>query len=426
MANSSLGGAGLDLGSAGASALTISLCPPPFLEEAKFPLRGGRESRRSPPSTLLTVCAELDNRFCAALPITGNVRCCLPCPITDYAFGPGLNTAVTATNWLAVVGLIGVTFLLASYYILPVDKTHRYFLSTSVTFAVAIMQMAFVLPLLTKPDQCFDKITPKDLSTDAKCVLSGTSLLFGGFASLMWGAPASLPSLLRPLTLPVFLRALYIHLQICWQITTGKKFHIMAQVLGWGLPAIITLQALLVSGMSYRLGTTCMPNHHATTLDYWTPCLIVAGVTMAMQFTTMSFCIKVFISSRLSRGGSAGSSDNSRTPAIEKAAPSAAKLRYAHVRQIVIMQWRPFGVVLIIITNVIVGSIIFIMLDRTTVLTPATLQAHTPWLICLALNTPDECRKLVRPIVHDVSVAGAVLFVLSVSVAPPWDPVRSC
>ncbi|KAI9817909.1 MAG: hypothetical protein M1832_004529 [Thelocarpon impressellum] len=236
------------------SSLVPSACIFPFLAEADFPAKGGH----------------VPGRFCQKIDLLGGASCCLPCPETDWVYGDRLNTAVEATNWVAVVGLLGCAFLLGSYAVLPVGRTHRYYLSTCVTFATALMMLAFVVPLGSRPDKCFDAITPHDMKSDTTCAASGFFLLYGGFTALMW----------------VFLRALDLYLQICWQVTTGRKFVILAHVLGWGLSAAIVTGTMVISGMSYRLGTTCVPNHQGAVKNFWAPAFVVAGITALLQFST--------------------------------------------------------------------------------------------------------------------------------------------
>jgi len=53
----------------------------------------------------------------------------------------------TVANWLSVVAAICNVFLLLSYAVLPVDKTHRHYLSISIASAVLIMNVRSRPPL---------------------------------------------------------------------------------------------------------------------------------------------------------------------------------------------------------------------------------------------------------------------------------------
>lgn len=60
------------------------------------------------------------------------------------------------------------------------------------------------------------------MNTSKPCALSGAFLIAGGWCGVMW----------------VFLRAVALHLQICWQVVIGKAFMWGALATGWGIPAI--------------------------------------------------------------------------------------------------------------------------------------------------------------------------------------------
>lgn len=66
--------------------------------------------------------------------------------------------------------------------------------------------MGFIIPLAAKPQQCADAITPNDMGSSRVCGLSGAFLIAGGWGAVLW----------------VFLRALSLHVQICWQVAVGK------------------------------------------------------------------------------------------------------------------------------------------------------------------------------------------------------------
>ncbi|CRK34879.1 hypothetical protein BN1723_020164, partial [Verticillium longisporum] len=92
-----------------------------------------------------------------------------------------------------------------------------------------LMNMGFVIPLAAQPQECINDITPHNMHTSGVCGASGSFLLLGGFAGVMW----------------VFLRAVSLHLQICWQAVVGRNFMLISQATGWGFPAIALLVALL-------------------------------------------------------------------------------------------------------------------------------------------------------------------------------------
>ncbi|KAI0848865.1 hypothetical protein F5Y00DRAFT_75769 [Daldinia vernicosa] len=114
-------------------------CPAPFFNELMFPADGGRKSRID----LITECVsnrsiDVDGRICAPF---ATLSCCVPCPMTDWAYPDNFTTATTAANWVNVVGMVCCAFLLISWIVLPVDKTHRHYLSISLACAVVLMNV---------------------------------------------------------------------------------------------------------------------------------------------------------------------------------------------------------------------------------------------------------------------------------------------
>ena len=82
------------------------------------------------------------------------------------------------------------------------------------------------------------------------------------------------------------MRVLSLHLQICWQLVTGRKFFILAQLAGWGIPAIFVAVSLAVTGVSFRFGDTCHINHAHALSVFWAPLLTCAAAAIIIQFAT--------------------------------------------------------------------------------------------------------------------------------------------
>jgi len=70
------------------------------------------------------------------------VTCCLPCPLTDWVYPDSFNTLGVAAEWIAVAGAACCVFLLLSWLVLPVEKTHRHYLSICLTIAVMLMNVS--------------------------------------------------------------------------------------------------------------------------------------------------------------------------------------------------------------------------------------------------------------------------------------------
>ncbi|KAM7206906.1 hypothetical protein V8F33_000005 [Rhypophila sp. PSN 637] len=354
-------------------------CPKPFLDRQGFTDGGFVEGR---------LCRDV-----------GTLTCCLPCPMTDWAYPDSFETMSLVANWAAVVSTVACLFLLVSWAVLPVDKTFRHYLSISLTTAVVFMNLGFIIPLAAQPEQCYDAITPNSMHTSGVCAASGVFLIVGGWAGVMW----------------VFLRALSLHLQICWQVVVGRNFMWFSQVTGWGIPIIGIVLVLIFSGTSFRFGATCHINHKNSLADLWIPLLVFAGITIIIQFATFGYCIKVYLASLSDNNASTeGSNMPSYTNSIRTMTPKQA---YRRVRRVIQLQWRGIMIVLIIITDVVFFSVVFVFQDTTVENVKHNPEIASEWVTCLVLNGGNKisCLDEAGPIVVNMPTVGAVLFLLAIN-----------
>ncbi|KAL2171127.1 hypothetical protein VTG60DRAFT_3642 [Thermothelomyces hinnuleus] len=354
-------------------------CPLPFLAESKYSDGGF-----------------VDGRICQD--VLG-VSCCLPCPLTDWTYPDSFRDMTTAANWVAVASTICCVFLLLSWAVLPVDKTYRHYLSISLTAGVVCMNLGFVIPLAGNPAQCYDDITPNSMSTGSICAASGFFLIFGGWAGVMW----------------VFLRALSLHLQICWQLVVGRNFMWFAQAVGWGIPVIGVIIAIILSGVSFRFGPTCHINHKNSLADLWIPLLVFASLTIVIQFATFGYCIKVYLASLADNSASTeGSGMPSYTNSIRTMTPKQA---YRRVRRVIALQWRGIAIVLIIVADVIFFSIVFVFQDNTVEAVMRDRSLAWDWVSCLITNGGDKvpCLDEASALAVNMATTGAVLFLLGMN-----------
>jgi hypothetical protein len=233
------------------------------------------------------------------------------------------------------------------------------------------------------------------------CALSGAFIIVGGWAGVMW----------------VFMRALALHLQICWQVIIGKQFMYGALLGGWGIPFIAMTLALIFSGVSFRFGDTCHINHKNSLADFWIPLLIFSGLTVIIQFATLIYCIKVYLASLADNSSTTNSSTNglpSYTNSIRTVSPKQA---YRRVRRVIELQWRGIAIVLLIIADVIFFSIVFVFVDNTEQSITTNKSKALPWLSCLvdAAGDKTKCFDFANDLVVNESTVMAVLILLSVS-----------
>ncbi|GAO18772.1 hypothetical protein UVI_02052620 [Ustilaginoidea virens] len=103
----------------------VNLCPPPFADSNLFSHSKGY----------------VDGRLCQT--ITEDLKCCLPCPLTRWVYPDSFDTLTLAANWVATVGLISCIYLLASWVVLPVEKTCRHYLSVCMTLSILLISICW-------------------------------------------------------------------------------------------------------------------------------------------------------------------------------------------------------------------------------------------------------------------------------------------
>jgi hypothetical protein len=202
-----------------------------------------------------------------------------------------------------VVGLILLVFLLVSFVLLPAEKTRRHYLSYCLIVAAMFMavsrcitsyctkangaQLGFVIPLGAKPEQCYNEITPNDMYSSLACAFSGAFLIAGGLSMAVWSkCSPGVASKVFANHFTVFIRALSMHLQICWDVTPGKKFFYWAQGLGWSVAATFFTITITITGVSFRFGDVCHVNSANSMSDFWGPLLAIAGAATVIQVAT--------------------------------------------------------------------------------------------------------------------------------------------
>lgn len=343
----------------------------------------------------------LEGRLCETI---GTLTCCLPCPMTDWTYPDSFNTVGIVAEWIAVASLVCCLFLLLSWMFLPIDKTHRHYLSICVSIAVCFINLGFVIPLAGRPDQCYDDITPNDMQTSSVCAASGTFILLGGWAGVLW----------------VFLRSLSLHLQICWQVVVGRNFMWFAQATGWGIPAVGIVLALTLSGVSFRFGNTCHINHHNSLADLWIPLLVFAALTIVIQFATFGYCIKVYLASLADNNATTENSSGlpSYSNSIRTMTPRQA---YRRVRRVIQLQWRGITIVLVIVCDVVFFAIVFVFQDNTLQNIKNDPTVAADWIKCLAFSGGDRdaCLSYANGFVVSIATVGAVLILLAVRIPFP-------
>lgn len=151
-------------------------CHPPFVSQASYPPHGGDIGGR--------LCANLTQGFFT-------VSCCLPCPITDWVYSDSFPEHAQVANYLAIVLLILDAFLLLSFAVLKKEHSYRHYLSTGLTVSFMLIAIAFLAPLGSHHNYCYDDITPNNYRSDSSCAFTGVFVMLGGMGVVVWSKSSS-------------------------------------------------------------------------------------------------------------------------------------------------------------------------------------------------------------------------------------------
>jgi hypothetical protein len=216
----------------------------------------------------------------------------------------------------------------------------------------------------------------------------------------------------------IFLRALSLHLQICWEVVPGKKFFYSALSLGWAIPAVGLALALSLTGVSYRFGNVCHINHKDSIQDFWGPLLAFSAAALLLQFFTLGYCLKVYLRNLADDKPTTDTSSTLPSYSGSVRTAQTARAAYRRVRKVIQLQWRGVAVVILVIADVIFFAVVFVTMDNGSQVNVAETQKALPWLTCLVLSggQKDECLPKAKDLVERESVVLAVLILIGVSI----------
>ncbi|KAF2146682.1 uncharacterized protein K452DRAFT_294234 [Aplosporella prunicola CBS 121167] len=361
-------------------------CPAPFLSERDYGLGG-----------------YIGGRYCTHISKQDpGLRCCLPCPATDYIYSETFNSSYKVVEGMNVLGLICLLYLLLSWILLPVEKTRRHYLSVCLVIGAISLSLGFVIPLAAQPDQCFDDITPHDMYSSMECAWSGALIVAGGLSVGMW----------------IFIRALSMHLQICWDVTPGDKFFYAAQGLGWGIIAGLFTATITVTGVSFRFGDACHVNSDHSMDGFWGPLLGLAGLSTIVQLATFGYCINVYLRNMWADEGDTSTQNSNGLPSYASSVrtrKNSTRAIYNRVTKVLWLQWRGIIIVIFFLADVIFFSVVFVYLDGKESSSMNNLDEIMPWLVCLVHHPTetDQCYSIAQHMLVNQDTVLAVLVMLS-------------
>ncbi|KAK5108347.1 hypothetical protein LTR62_008376 [Meristemomyces frigidus] len=365
---------------------TPPICPLPFLPESAHPYTAG----------------SLKGRFCGPV---GTLLCCLPCPTEDWFYSDTFERNRDIAFWFNVPALVCQIFLLVSWAVLKGRQSGVHFLGVGLCVSLVALELSFLIPLGTKPNKCYDAITPNDLRSDMSCGWSGALLEAGAMAGIIW----------------ILLRSLWTQLRVIADIHETTTFFWTAQALGWGLPAIFLAVSLPTTGVSYSIGTICFPNE-ANAFATWFGWLLAFGCLAALlQFITTGFSLGVYLRHVWRMENSSGGNSGTEEGMIgglkpdEDQRPRQAlvflgrRLAWRRVRKVLLLQWRSILMSLLVTTEIVYFGVVFVAETRAARADsdPARLGKVEAWAACLVLSKGDKNSCL--PLTRDLSLGEDVV-----------------
>lgn len=221
------------------------------------------------------------------------------------------------------------------------------------------------------------------------CAWSGAFLVAGAMGAIVW----------------VMLRSIFTHLRVCWDFKNLELFKWLALVLGIGLPGLFLALEIPLTGVSYRISGTCVPNQpHA--YETWLGWLIAfAGVAAVLQVTTTLFCLWVYLkdmgrgSGNRSSGARNSNVRNSGVPGETAVSTNGTaggeerRVAWKRVKRILKLQWRSVLLSVLVCIETIYFGIVFVLQNSSVGgLSDAQRQGVATWAFCLVVNRGDKSK----------------------------------
>jgi hypothetical protein len=231
------------------------------------------------------------------------------------------------------------------------------------------------------------------------CAWTGSLITLGGLGCVIW----------------VFIRSLWLFVRIVYDIAPGRKFMLGSIVTGTLLPVAFLVAVLTRTGFSYRMGSTCLPNHENAITTFWVWLVTFAVLGFLLQLITTVYCVFVYVKT-LRRERSMPSYEG-----YGRSKNHEADLQtWSNVKKLFMLQWRN----ILVSVFVLIGSLIFFTVVWTQdsklgkgFNDPTNIRPVKTWILCQVLSKGDkkECRKYVTGFTVDEPVVLTALILASVS-----------
>lgn len=234
------------------------------------------------------------------------------------------------------------------------------------------------------------------------------------------------------LTFIVLLRSLWTHLRVCWDVKETPVYVWVAHALGWGLPALFLAISLSVTGVSYRIGPTCIPNPHGAFVTWFGWLIAFAVLGFLIQFSTTGFCLAVYVrsffhhdsASQINTTGTSSTSPDRNAVSGGDKTPQRAlarRLAWRRVHKVLMLQWRSIVLSLFVIVETIYFGTVYAAQVQSSKedAKPEHSEEIYKWTVCLITTGGDKekCLALSEGLSLPESTAVASFFMVSVSLS---------
>jgi hypothetical protein len=204
------------------------------------------------------------------------------------------------------------------------------------------------------------------------------------------------------------------------------------QVLGWGIPAVLFAVSIPVTGVSYRLGTTCLPGRKYPFLTYLGWLMAFGILALLLQLATTGYCLWIYLreairgtpgrsntrsgTGRFGPGVSSASHGNEMTTSStrrESATPTMRKATWRKTKIILITQWRSILLsVHVAMITVLYGCLFAVQEAKFVRIENGTEDSRlVEWATCVIINrlNPEPCRDIPNTMNEDAFIATFML-----------------
>ncbi|CAB4413529.1 unnamed protein product [Rhizophagus irregularis] len=192
--------------------------------------------------------------------------CCVPCPQPYALYPPNqMKEGFMATQILRILSVIGSGIILFSYVVLPGYRTHPNILILFASLSIFLYSSNVFFSIMDPERvQCATEIIP---STQANnpffCGLQGALLIFSSLATAIW----------------VGFIILNLHVQTVWNSNIMDDKRVYLHIIGWGIPAILTIIALKTNSINYQFATLCFVKVEASNAIFFYPLVVIVVIS---------------------------------------------------------------------------------------------------------------------------------------------------